>query len=295
MGSFDFFRNFFAFSFAHFLWFFRGFRTVCSESVNFFQKGPGKKIAAQIRKCGGGAVYLGTDENKPGLWIGRYGKNGYMLPGLKLSKLDKGIVCRQRDDVLKQSMEWPEGVRRFSYRQRPTLPDGMSPNLDNVQIAFNAIPADQDPIMISHLPGRMPGFVVNRSTDYEFALNKVAPEYGGGTEIWRLEAPNQFRKHFYPRQPKAEWEGAVTDGKMVVNHEKGTRIVEAAIPWSEIPLVRKLQQAGKPVKFTFRINDNGGAPIEFGRGRPAAPRGGMSFHPDWRPCYANEIEFAFEK
>jgi hypothetical protein len=255
----------------------------------------GKKIKAQLRKFAGGAVFRETDETHPGLWIGRYGKNGYLLPGLTLSKLDKGIVCRQRDDVVKQDMVWPEGVRRFSYRRRPILPDGMASKFDNVQIAFNAIPADRDPLMISHLSGRMPGFVVHRTTDYEFALNNVAPEYGGGTEIWRLEAPDQFRKHFYPRQPKAKWEGAVAKGKLVINHQGGTRIVEAAIPWSEIPLVRTLQQTGKPVKFSFRINDNGGAPIEFGRGRIAAPRGGMSFHPEWKPCYANEIEFSFEQ
>ena len=57
---------------------------------------------------------------------------------------------------------------------------------------------------------------------------------------------------------------------------------------------KALMDAGKPVKFSFRANRAGGAPVEFARGRSASYRGGMSFHPDWKPCYANEIEFAFE-
>ena len=106
--------------------------------------------------------------------------------------------------------------------------------------------------------------------------------------------PDAPRKHFYPRQPKAAWEGAVKDGRLAIRSENGVRIVEAAIPWTEMPEVKALMDAGKPVKFSFRANRAGGAPVEFARGRSASYRGGMSFHPDWKPCYANEIEFAFE-
>ena len=38
-------------------------------------------------------------------------------------------------------MTWPAGIRRYSYRKKPELPAGNSPNHDNVQIAFNVLPA----------------------------------------------------------------------------------------------------------------------------------------------------------
>ena len=53
----------------------------------------------------------------------------------------------------------------------------------------------------------MPKFVWYKTTDYEFALNKVADQYGGGTEIWRPWLPGMTYKHFYPRQPKSDGEG----------------------------------------------------------------------------------------
>lgn len=259
----------------------------------FFDAGtPG----AKFRLSGGGfARYVGMDESKPGLWQGRFGSEGVLLPGLKYEKLPRGVAAVFRTDDVKETLKWPEGVRRYSYRKRPVLPDGQSPAFDNLQIAFNAIPLEQDPVTVANQPGRMPGFVNYRSTDYEFALNKVAPAYGGGTEIWRMEVPGAFRKHFYPRQPKAKWEGAVKDGKLAFRHDGSTRIIEAAIPWSEIPHVKALMEAGRPVKFSFRVNDNGGPSMEFGRDRAATRKGGSTFHPDWKTSYTNEIEFAFEK
>ncbi len=244
---------------------------------------------------GTSASYLGVDENDPGRWNGRFGKEGYFLPGAKLASFQPGYDCKLRDDDVKTALKWPEGVRRYSYRKRPVLPDGQSPACDNVQLAFNAIPADADPIEIPCLPGRMPGFVLTTGSDYEFALNKVAPQYGGGVEIWRLQVPDGVRKHFYPRQPRAPWEGAVKDGKLAIVYRDGTRFVEAAIPWSEIPAVKALLDAGKPVKLAFRINDNSGASLESNKGRSAARPGFHTFHPDWKRSYSNEIEFQFEK
>ncbi|HEY3330186.1 MAG TPA: hypothetical protein VGK19_09220 [Capsulimonadaceae bacterium] len=63
------------------------------------------------------------------------------------------------------------------------------------------------------------------------------------------------RKHFYPRQPKSKFDGAV-DGKLVVTRDGNTRVVEASIPWTEIPEVKKRPAAGKTIKFTFRVNDD---------------------------------------
>ncbi len=189
---------------------------------------------------------------------------------------------------------WPEGVRRFSYRRGPDLPSG-PPAFDNVLIAFNAIPLGQDG-WLAHLPGRMPKFSVYKSTDYQYALNKVADAFGGGTEIWRLECPGMVRKHFYPRQPKHPKEGAVRGGKLAIVYAEGTRIVECAIPWAEIPHVQALRDAGKPVKLSFRVNHNTRGPVmELARDRSAAEGLSHSFHPDWSQHWPNELAFAFER
>jgi hypothetical protein len=141
----------------------------------------------------------------------------------------------------------------------------------------------------------MPDYTISQDTDYEYALNKVAEKYGGGTEIWRLYAPGMPWKHFYPRQPKSPLDGPVQGGKLVVVQNATTRIVEAAIPWSEIPEVKALKDAGKPIKFSFRVNDNAGVGcMELSRGRSVAKHGG-SFHVDWVEHWENQVEFGWEK
>jgi hypothetical protein len=140
----------------------------------------------------------------------------------------------------------------------------------------------------------MPKFVWYKSTDYEFALNKVADQYGGGTEIWRTWLPGMTYKHFYPRQPKSEGEGPA-DGKLEIRYEPGTRVVECAIPWSEIPHVKQLRDGGQPVKFSFRVNhQERGAEMELPVGRSAAEGLSPSFHPNWAPHWPNELAFGFE-
>ena len=150
-------------------------------------------------------------------------------------------------------MTWPAGVRRYSYRKDPELPAGNFPNHDNVQLAFNVLPADQK-AWYPCPPGTMPGYIGYRDTDYEYALNPVATNFGGGTEIWRLQVPGMPHKHFYPREPKSPLDGAVKDGKLVIVRDGNTRIVEASLPWSEIPEVRKALDAGRPIKFSFRVS-----------------------------------------
>jgi hypothetical protein len=166
---------------------------------------------------------------------------------------------------------------------------------DNVLIGFNAIPpAEKD--WQTHLPGRFPNFIWHKTTDYEYALNKVADEFGGGTEIWRLLAPGMPVKHFLPRQPKHPLEGPVKNGRLIVRYEAGWRITECAIPWSEIPHVKALRDAGRPVKFNFRINhDTRAADLTLSLERSAAEGISHSFHPNWIRQSPNELEFGFEK
>jgi hypothetical protein len=194
----------------------------------------------------------------------------------------------------RREFRWPEGVRRYSYRKHPVLPAGNAPNFDNVQLAFNVLPPDQK-TSYPCPPGTMPGYIGYEDTDYEYALNKVAPRYGGGTEIWRLKVPGMPHKHFYPRQPASPFDGPVTDGRLVTLHEGNTRLVEASLPWTELPAVKQALDAGRTIKFSFRVNDNaGGGCLELSRNRSVAKRNG-SFHVDWAEHWANELEFAFER
>ena len=205
-------------------------------------------------------------------------------------------IFTQDDTETPRPLVWPEGVRRHSYRKDPELPSGNFPGRDNVQIAFNVLPPEQKPWDLCP-PGTFPRYAVWATTDYEFALNPVAERYGGGTEIWRLQAPGMPHKHFYPRQPKSPKDGAVKGGKLAMRHENGTRFVEAAIPWSEIPEAKAAREAGGTIKFSFRVNDDANdACLELSRRRSVAKRSGNgSFTADWKEHWDNELEFAFQR
>ena len=150
--------------------------------------------------------------------------------------------------------------------------------------------------MLAACAGHAAGFMARKCTDYEYVFNSVAPRYGGGTEIWRLVAPGVPRKHFFPRQPKAARDGGpVAGGKLAMRREGNTRIVEAAIPWSEIPDVRNRLDEGRTVKFSFRVNDNQGPAMELAAGRSVSQMNVNAFHDYWSSHWSNEMEFAFEK
>jgi hypothetical protein len=186
---------------------------------------------------------------------------------------------------------WPTGVRRYSYRKDFDIPSGTSGH-DNVQIAFNVL--DSKP-MLSHPPGVMPGFITYWDTDYEFALNPVAQKFGGGTEIWRLQAPGMPRKHFFPRQPKSPIDGGPVNGKLVIRRDQNTIVLEASIPWSEMPDVHKRIQAGQTIKFTCRVNNNKGEAHELGANRSVSKFNSYTFHDDWQNHWSNEIQFGAER
>ncbi len=247
-------------------------------------------------KSGASAVLIGKDFDTVGNWIGKYGEKGYYLVGTKVL-LPQDIICNivSLDDLV--PLVWPEGVRRFTYRKKPVLPDGTTGvATDNILIAFNVIPIGKDG-MDACSKGTMPRYIGYKCTDYEYALNKVAPEYGGGTEIWRLLTPGMPRKHFYPRQPKSIYDGAVKNGKLEIVREGSTLYYECAIPWSEIPEVKKAIDKGENIKFSARINDDGAgaACMEIARGRSVSKKNSRAFHPDWKEHWANEIEFGVEK
>lgn len=189
-------------------------------------------------------------------------------------------------------LKWPEGVRRYSYAKQPELPAGNYPNHDNVQIGFNVLDESEK----AYLPypiGTMPNYGVVPTNDYEYALNPIAPKYGGGTEVWRLAYPGMPPKNFYPRQPKGEFDRAVNDGKLAIRRDGESRTVECAIPWGEIPHVRKALLAHRTIGFSFRVNDNQGSGcLELSRNRSVAKRG-ESFGVPWTEHWTNTVQFAF--
>jgi hypothetical protein len=87
----------------------------------------------------------------------------------------------------------------------------------------------------------------------------------------------------------------VKDGKLAMSRTGSTRIVELAMPWSEIPEVRKRLDAGGTINFSFRVNDNGGPSYELAEQRSVSQLNTYSFHDDWAASWAAEVEFAFEK
>lgn len=241
------------------------------------------------------AAFVGIDRETKSRWEGTYGHDGYHLAGSDPAYPDYARVTVP-EVVEKKEHAWPEGVRRYSYRKRPDLPFGANPNkFDNVEIAFNVIPMDQKSDMIPFPPGTMPNFIPHSDTDYEYALNKVADAYGGGTEIWRCLVPGMPRKGFYPRQPASPQDGPVKDGRLAVDRDDHTRWLEASLPWTEIPLVKAAMDSGKTLKFSFRVNDNDGPAMELAEERSVSKKNSFTFHPDWAEHWANEVEFSFEK
>ena len=241
------------------------------------------------------ATLAGVDFDTVDKWAGVYGSAGYVsADGTSSLPSWAGFSVVEHDDAV--ALAWPDGVRRFTYRKQPTLPDGtVGTRFDNILIAFNVIPQGEDGLEAA-APGTMPGYIGYKCTDYEYALNPVAEEYGGGTEIWRMLAPGLPRKHFYPRQGKAAGEGAVEDGKLVIRRDGNTLFYECAIPMSEIPDVRKAIDGGETVKFSFRVNDDtSGACMELAKGRSVAKRNSRAFHPDWKEHWSNEVGFGVEK
>ncbi|WP_343667941.1 hypothetical protein [Chitinophaga sp.] len=242
------------------------------------------------------ATLVSKDFDTQGNWIGVYGKTGYYLPGSAIA-LPADIQCTPvtQNDLV--PMIWPKGVRRFSYRKTGTLPDGLvGEKFDNILIAFNVLPIGKDG-MEAAAKGTMPRYTGYKCTDYEYALNTVAPEYGGGFEIWRMLVPGMPRKHFFPRQPHSPYDGAVKDGKLVTVRKGNTLFTECAIPWSEIPDVKRIIDQGGKIKFSARINDDGagGACMELARDRSVSKVNARAFHPDWKEHWANEVEFGVEK
>ncbi len=229
--------------------------------------------------------------------------NGPIFNAYSFSRIDSIIRLKVSENDLPDSqllnkplveLIWPKNVRRYSYRKDPELPSGNFANHDNIQIAFNVLEEEQKDLY-PYPAGTMSGYTNYQCTDYEYALNPVAQKYGGGTEIWRLRAPGMPHKHFFPRQGASPQDGPVKNGALIITRNGNTRIVEAAIPWSEIPAVKKRLDLNQTIKFSYRVNDDTSNDcMELSKGRTVSKING-SFMVDWKLHWANELEFSFEK
>jgi hypothetical protein len=245
--------------------------------------------------AGATAAFVEEVPANEGEWENKYGKGGYSLPNGAEKAFTGGVTFTPSELIEKKTYPWTEGVRRFSYRKRPWLPSGNTPAFDNVQLGFNVLPDAEKPLS-SKLPGTPEKFIAYADTDYEFALNQVAPEYGGGYEVIRLRYPGMPNKHYYPRQGKAPNDGAAPNARLAVTRDGDSRFVEAALPWNEIPGVKAKLDAGEPIKFSFRVNDGGAGNLclELSRHRSVA-KINNSFKVEWIEHWANELEFGWEK
>ena len=91
----------------------------------------------------------------------------------------------------------------------------------------------------------------------------------------------------------------VTDGSAAnaeIRRDEAFRYVELALPWSEIPEVKAARDAGMPIKFTYRVNDNAGRTgcMELAYGRSVSKRNTCAFRPSWVEHWANEVAFGWE-
>jgi hypothetical protein len=259
--------------------------------------------------------FMSSSDNGVGgastVWLAYDDKNFYFAAKIADTTPDEGMVrFETRDDdsyfypdhvtaADGTKLDWPAGVRHYSYRRNFDDPAGTSRSAagrhghDNVQIAFNVL--DKKP-WLPYPPGTMPHFISYKDTDYEYALNNVAPQFGGGVEIWRLAAPGVPIKSFFPREPHSAIDGGpVKTGQLVSRREGNLRIVEAAIPWSEMPEVYRKIAAGQTVKFSCRVNDDRGESRELAEGRSVSKENSPAFHDSWQTHWANEVEFGVEK
>ena len=84
-------------------------------------------------------------------------------------------------------------------------------------------------------------------------------------------------------------------GQLVIVHEGRERRVECAIPWAEVPHLRRALDEGRPFRFSYRVNDDAGVGcMGLSRGRSVAKRG-TSFGVNWVEHWTNQVHFVFEK
>jgi len=114
-------------------------------------------------------------------------------------------------------------------------------------------------------------------------------------EVWRLMAPGLARTNYLPTSPRAEKDqGFVPGAKLNVTREGNVWHYRAAIAWSELPLVKPLAMAGRPVKFSFLGKNDGKAAVSWSNASRSIARGGQEImHPTFELSWSPDTEWGF--
>lgn len=181
------------------------------------------------------------------------------------------------------------GTDDVVYAKAPAAPMMNAP--DMLQIAFDFMPNHDDFLPADHPMHHAFPF---RQTDYEYSLY---PTKENAAELWRLYAPNTYWQcHYAPFSPNPKSaQGVPPKYKAVTVHDGKGWTFELAIPWSEMPLLRKHLKTGKPIRFGYKVRRDGGGYYST-QMRSACKRNGPSWHPDYM-CdnWSVETPWAFEK
>jgi hypothetical protein len=161
---------------------------------------------------------------------------------------------------------------------------------DTLQLAFDPLPGYAFNMKLD--TDRVPyGYHAMPDTDYEYAVYGCT---GGGSELWRILAPEVPRGHHYPRQARAKHDqGVVKDGQHVVKRDGKTLVYEVAIPWKE--LKKWKPKVGETFGFTFRVNNNQGPALQFGSEKSATKSNGLSLHPYWESKSSCGVRWALRE
>jgi hypothetical protein len=114
-------------------------------------------------------------------------------------------------------------------------------------------------------------------------------------EVWRLMAPGLARHNYYPFSPRAEKDqGLVPGARLNIKREGSVWHYRAAIPWSELALVKPLAMAGRPVQFSFLGKNDGKTAVSWSNASRSIARAGQGImHPTFELSWSPDTEWGF--
>ena len=108
-------------------------------------------------------------------------------------------------------------------------------------------------------------------------------------------APGMLRNNYSPTSPHpADGQGVVSSAKINVTREGNVYHYRAAIPWSELPLVKPLAMAGHDIGFSFvGMNDNRSAVSWSNQSRSVSKQGQEVVHPTFSAGWSPDTQWGF--
>lgn len=211
-------------------------------------------------------------------------KNFYCMMVLNDPKPDISVSMKKG-----KWYEMVPGSQETVYKMGPLSPMVSSP--DMLQIAF-----DFERNLDDFLPPDDPMYRQwpFRETDYEYSLY---PTKENDAECWRLYAPNTYYQcHVAPFSPNPySAQGVVDTSQAVTVHDGKQWIFEWAIPWSEMPLLKRSLTPGRVIDFAYKMRRDGGDYYST-QMRSACKRNGPSWHPDYMwENWSVDTEWGFEE